>query len=427
MQLFLPPLCPAGASADFSDDASGFVVLTDVVPDAVLEMRYYSDYNFVGERISGYEEPCALLTREAAQALRAADDDALSRGYRLKIFDAYRPQAAVAHFRRWARTADTRMQRFFYPDLKKADLFARGYIAKRSGHTRGSSVDLTLLDMNTGKELDMGGGFDLFGPVSHADYAHLSAAQKKNRKMLRDIMTRHGFRPLRSEWWHFTLEKEPYPHRYFTFPVTCLRRKSASLDAAQAAQLRVARQTDQLALVSAAGGSEATFALYEKQGGIWRQLLVTPAYIGKNGLGKRAEGDNKTPTGCYRFTKAFGIAPDPGSRMPYTQIDETHYWVGDAASRLYNRFARITDGSFDTRKSEHLVDYGKAYRYCLNTSYNERGEPGKGSAIFLHCYPDNPYTGGCIAIPESTMKIVLRRVHENCLLLIDRPENLKTY
>ncbi|WP_300808965.1 M15 family metallopeptidase [uncultured Desulfovibrio sp.] len=415
----------AGATS-FSDDTSGFVMLTDAVPDAVLEMRYYSTYNFVGERIAGYEEPCALLTKEAAQALKAASDEFASRGYRLKIYDAYRPQAAVAHFRRWAGSPDTRMKRPFYPRLNKSELFARGYIATRSGHSRGSTVDLTLLDRKTGRELDMGGSFDLFDSVSRSDYTRLSAKQLHNRKLLRDVMIRHGFKPYRGEWWHFTLAKEPYPKTYFTFPVKQLPQTAGSLPAAQIAQLRAARQTNQLVITSI-DDAGATLALYEKQGGAWRRILAVPAYIGKNGLGKTAEGDKKTPTGRYRFTMAFGIAPDPGSRMPYTQVGREHYWVGDSASPLYNRFASSEDGTFDRQQSERLIDYEKPYQYCLNISYNEEGTPGKGSAIFLHCYSDNSYTEGCIAIPEDAMKRILRRVDKDCVLLIDRRENLQTY
>ena len=204
-----------------SNDASGFVLLTDAVPDVILEIRYYSTYNFVGDRIDGYEEPVALLTKEAAAALKAASDDFIAKGYRLKIYDAYRPQMAVSHFVRWAEdTADTRMKAYFYPDLTKDVLFPQGYIAAHSGHSRGSTVDLTLVDMQTGKELDMGGVFDFFGEISHPDYREISEAQYANRMLLREGMLAHGFKPLPEEWWHFTLENEPYPETYFTFPVS---------------------------------------------------------------------------------------------------------------------------------------------------------------------------------------------------------------
>ena len=198
----------------------GFVTLAEAVPDAILEIRYYSTYNFVGERIDGYEQPCALLSKEAAKVLKAASDDCVKRGYRLKIYDAYRPQRAVAHFVRWAADVDdVRMKAPFYPNLDKSVLFKQGYIAEHSGHSRGSTVDLTLFDMKTGKEVDMGGTFDWFGEESHPSYRGISAAQFKNRMLLREIMVAHGFKPLEEEWWHFTLANEPYPDTYFNFPV----------------------------------------------------------------------------------------------------------------------------------------------------------------------------------------------------------------
>jgi len=203
-----------------SDDASGFVLLTDAVPDAILEIRYYSTYNFVGDRIAGYDEPLAMLTKEAAEALAEVSDELDDMGYRLKIYDAYRPQMAVTNFVEWALDEDdTRMKEYFYPELEKDVLFSQGYIAEHSGHSRGSTVDLTLFDMNTEKEVDMGGTFDYFGELSHPDYKGITEEQFANRMLLRDVMVKHGFRPLPEEWWHFTLEDEPYPDTYFTFPV----------------------------------------------------------------------------------------------------------------------------------------------------------------------------------------------------------------
>ena len=203
-----------------SDDSSDFVLVTDVVPDAILEIRYYSTYNFVGDRINGYEEPLAFLTKEAAQALKEVSDDVKAKGYRLKIYDAYRPQMAVSHFVEWAKDADDiRMKPYFYPELEKDVLFPQGYIMEHSGHSRGSTIDLTLFDMNTEKELDMGGTFDYFGELSHPDYTDITEKQYANRMILRDAMMAHGFNPLAEEWWHFTLKDEPYPDTYFTFPI----------------------------------------------------------------------------------------------------------------------------------------------------------------------------------------------------------------
>jgi len=215
-----------------TDDFSQFVNLAEAVPDVILEIRYYSTYNFVGARVDGYEEPVALLTRQAADSLRAVSDDLMKQGYRLKIYDAYRPQCAVDHFVRWAADVnDTLMKPYFYPEVPRDKLFKLGYIAEKSGHTRGSTVDLTLFDMATEKELDMGGTFDWFGLESHPDYggdpdtgvykgnAQITAEQFHNRMILREAMMRHGFKPIGEEWWHFTLKNEPFPDTYFTFPV----------------------------------------------------------------------------------------------------------------------------------------------------------------------------------------------------------------
>ena len=225
------------AVAPAEEDNSQFVMLAEAVPDAILEVRYYSTYNFVGARVDGYEEPVALLTRRAADSLRAVSDEVMSRGYRLKIYDAYRPQKAVNHFVRWAAdVADTLMKPYFYPRVPKSELFSRGYIAAKSGHSRGSTVDLTLFDMRTGKELDMGGTFDWFGVESHPDFGgdpasqrhlrpdSLTAEQFAHRMLLRSAMLRHGFKPIPEDWWHFTLKDEPFPDTYFTFPVARIKK-----------------------------------------------------------------------------------------------------------------------------------------------------------------------------------------------------------
>ena len=219
------------------EDKTDFVLITDVVPDAILEIRYYSTYNFVGTRIDGYKQPVALMTRQAADSLKAVSDEVIKMGYRLKIYDAYRPQCAVDHFVRWAADVpDTLMKQYFYPDLDKSVLFEQDYIMAKSGHTRGSTIDLTLFDMATEKEVDMGGTFDWFGIESHPDFCGnpengtytdstsvygrtITAEQFNNRMILRRAMLNHGFKALDSEWWHFTLKDEPYPDTYFTFAV----------------------------------------------------------------------------------------------------------------------------------------------------------------------------------------------------------------
>ena len=221
-------------------DSSAFVNITDVVPDAILEIRYFSTYNFVGRRIDGYLEPVALMTKKAAEALRQVSEDLKAQGYRLKIYDAYRPQQAVDHFVRWASDLnDVLMKPYFYPELNK-NVLIPDYIASKSGHSRGSTIDLTLFDMKTEKELDMGGTFDWFGVESHPDFCGnpdtgkytggkspagrtLTAEQFEHRMILRRAMIRRGFMPLDTEWWHFRLKDEPFPNTFFNFPVKALK------------------------------------------------------------------------------------------------------------------------------------------------------------------------------------------------------------
>lgn len=202
-------------------DTRGFVLLSDYVPGIIQEIRYFSTYNFLGERVTGYEEPCAIATVELARALREVAGELNVQGYRLKVFDAYRPAGAVKHFVLWGvDDLDQRMKPFFYPQLEKQELFAKGYIASKSSHSRGSAVDLTLLDMKTGKEVDMGSPFDYFSEASHPDYDGVAPEQHENRMFLQKAMIRHGFEPIFCEWWHFSLKDEPYPDTYFEFPVS---------------------------------------------------------------------------------------------------------------------------------------------------------------------------------------------------------------
>ena len=203
-------------------DTSGFVLVTDVIPDALLEIRYYSAFNFVGARIDSYEAPVAYLTKETAFALKKASDALKKQGYVIEIFDAYRPQSAVDHFKRWAKDLDaTEMKPYYYPDVNKSELFSLGYIAEKSAHSRGAAVDLTIVEMMSGQELDMGSAFDFFGEISHSLHTEgLTETQINNRMILRRAMMANGFKPMAEEWWHFSLENEPYPNTYFDFPIT---------------------------------------------------------------------------------------------------------------------------------------------------------------------------------------------------------------
>ena len=198
----------------------GFVDAAAVVDGLVVDMRYFGDNNFVGERIDGYERPRCILSGPAANALAAVQRELEAQGLGLKVFDCYRPQRAVAHFVRWAqRIDDLKHKREFYPDVDKRDLFKEGYISDRSGHSRGSTVDLTLVRRADGRELDMGSPFDFFSPKSWPSDRSVSGEAQKNRARLAGAMTRGGFRSYDKEWWHFTLVEEPFPDTYFDFPV----------------------------------------------------------------------------------------------------------------------------------------------------------------------------------------------------------------
>lgn len=201
----------------------GFVYCAAVIPDIRTDLRYATPHNFVGEKIDGYLQPQCILTRQAAFALRDVQEELRPFGLGLKVFDAYRPQRAVEHFVRWAKNpGDTRMKAEFYPGVEKGTLFRDDYIAARSGHSRGSTVDLTIVSLrseSTGMELDMGTRFDFFGSESWPDHPAMTAQERANRFLLQVMMKKHGFRPYAREWWHFTLEAEPFPATYFDFPV----------------------------------------------------------------------------------------------------------------------------------------------------------------------------------------------------------------
>jgi D-alanyl-D-alanine dipeptidase len=234
---------PAPASA--AAPASEFVALSDVAPSILQDIRYATRHNFVGQRIDGYLEPTCILTRQAASGLRQAQAQVLRQGYTLKVYDCYRPQRAVDHFVRWAKDlADEKMKAEFYPNVEKDRLFEEGYIAEKSGHSRGSTMDLTLVKLPPRHQrpylpgeplkpcfapqdqrfpdnmVDMGTGYDCFDPLAHTDNPAITGAARTNRDLLRTAMTAAGFRNLPEEWWHYTLNGEPFPDTYFDFPVS---------------------------------------------------------------------------------------------------------------------------------------------------------------------------------------------------------------
>lgn len=198
----------------------GFSDVKKLIPDLEIDLRYLKQNNFVGKKIDGYQSEKAILSTAAARALMAVQEELTPYGLGLKFFDGYRPQRAVNHFVRWAKDVqDTLMKAQFYPKINKSDLFKKQYIATRSGHSRGGSIDLTLIDFNTCTALDMGSPYDFFGEISHLSYNNLTAEQLSNRKLLNSLMVKHGFRAYAQEWWHFTFNNEPFPNTYFDFVI----------------------------------------------------------------------------------------------------------------------------------------------------------------------------------------------------------------
>ncbi|MCK4562703.1 MAG: M15 family metallopeptidase [Flavobacteriaceae bacterium] len=190
------------------------------MPNLRSDLRYYGSHNFIGKPIDGYNAPKCLLTKEAAFALKKVQDELEKIGFGLLIYDAYRPQRAVDHFVRWAQDEnDTAMKVEFYPNIDKKDIFSRGYISAKSGHSRGSTVDLTIVSLKTRHILNMGSPYDLFDEVSSTEDKSITKNQRSLRMLLKRRMEKQGFKSYPKEWWHFTLEKEPYPDTYFDFPV----------------------------------------------------------------------------------------------------------------------------------------------------------------------------------------------------------------
>ncbi|MBV2226876.1 MAG: M15 family metallopeptidase [Sphingobacterium mizutaii] len=199
---------------------NSFVNLKELIPNLEIDLRYYGSHNFLGRPVKGYEANKVFISKEAGSALVQIQKELNAQGLGIKVFDAYRPQQAVNSFKEWALDiADTAAKKEFYPDVDKRNLFKLGYIAEKSGHSRGSTIDLTIINLKDKKELDMGTGFDYFGEPSHHDYSNLSPQQKANRKLLKDIMEKHGFKSIEEEWWHYTLKNEPFKDQYFDFKV----------------------------------------------------------------------------------------------------------------------------------------------------------------------------------------------------------------
>ena len=203
----------------------GFVLVRDCIPDVIEDLRYFTENNFMGEKVEGYNANAAILSEQAARQLKMAADEFREMGYVIKIYDAYRPQSAVDHFVNWAKTGNQKMKKEYYPTIEKRHLLSK-YIASKSGHSKGSTIDLTICYKDSKEEVDMGSHFDYFGPPSHTSFmgkypgGKVNETHNKNRMLLKKVMEKHGFTNYRNEWWHYTLNNQPYPNNYFDFLVT---------------------------------------------------------------------------------------------------------------------------------------------------------------------------------------------------------------
>lgn len=215
--LFFLIVCMSISSAQLPN---GFVYVQDFIPSIKVELRYYSTNNFIGRPVDGYLRDVAILSAKATEALKQIQLELKQENLSIMIYDSYRPQRSVNHFVKWAKNLhDTLNKKLFYPRVKKNELFDRGYIALKSGHTRGSTLDVTLIDLKTSKPLDMGSPYDFFGLESWVLNNKLTAKHRANRMQLQKIMLKYGFISYEKEWWHFTLKDEPFPNVYFDFPV----------------------------------------------------------------------------------------------------------------------------------------------------------------------------------------------------------------
>ena len=204
----------------YSQLPEGFGYILNEIPTIETELRYFGENNFIGKPIEGYRKPVLIVSSKAIIQLKKVQNDLQKQNLGLKVFDAYRPQRAVNHFVRWAKELnDTIQKSSYYPNVEKRNLFKEGYIASKSGHTRGSTLDLTIINLKTKEELDMGSPYDFFGKESWVNHQNLTYKQKENRQLLQQTMLKHNFRNYPQEWWHFSLRNEPFPNTYFDFPV----------------------------------------------------------------------------------------------------------------------------------------------------------------------------------------------------------------
>jgi D-alanyl-D-alanine dipeptidase len=411
--LCILPIVAVAAKTSMPDD---FVYLDEWIPALKIDLRYASTNNFIAAPIDGYVGARAVLTRPAAQALAKVQEDLERQGYGLLVLDAYRPQRAVTHFLRWMEdTTDQKAKHIFYPTIDKKDLRTRGFIAGRSGHSRGSTIDLTLVSKTSpDKELDMGTVFDFFGPESSTQYSALTPIQAQNRKRLREAIIKHGFVPYDKEWWHFSFKGEPYPNTFFDF---LANDQTKLLDRLGSTQIVVATAKDWRA-------KHGTLSTYERINGKWiKNIQSIPVILGKNGMAwgrgihpepmgvLKREGDGKAPAGIFDFGLAFGYTSTANTRMPYQGMEASNYCIDVKGSPLYNMIVDTRNVGIEAIKGStepmrlDLTNKGdQQYVKGLVIQQNPKNESGLGSCVFMHVWSQpNGITLGCTAMEASNL------------------------
>lgn len=355
--------------------------------DFVADLRYTTKNNFTGSKL--YPSSICCLQEDTAWKLTAANRELAKKGFRIKIWDAYRPLSVQKKM--WKLLPDSRYV---------ANPYKSG-----SRHNRGASVDVTLVDKN-GKELEMPSGFDEFSSIASRNHS-MSAAAAKNLKLLTDAMIKSGFKTIITEWWHFD------DAAYSAYPLLDVSQEMVSRRPLPVEELKCTGDSQQVILVtsSSTSSSKAMLAVYEKKNGKWLKVLPDiKAIIGKNGfkIAKR-EGDGCSPMGVFTIDTLFGWAPDPGFSLPYKPVTTDDYWVSSDKKELYNVWINKKNGP---DKSWTIFERLKIpeYKYAAVINYNIGPDriPGKGSAIFLHKTGSKAYTSGCTAVSEKDLLNVLK-------------------
>lgn len=419
-----------------------FVYLRSIDPSVQQEIRYASNHNFVGLPIDGYEASACILTRDAALALSKVQTELKKSSLSLKVYDCYRPQKAVDHFIAWSKQKDKQeMKAEFYPRVNKEDFFKLGYVAEKSGHTRGSTIDLTIVPEGsaqtkyyTGEKLvacyaprnqrfadnsiDMGTGYDCMDERAHADNKEINVQAYQHRQLLRSLMEQNGFIPYPSEWWHFTLKDEPYPHTYFDFNVSS--DSPASLQNLQASLQLLMVLTDDWNANSGFMQRYQRKSLQQNWQAIGKPIQVV---VGEHGLALgvdmqdshikgpiKKEGDLRTPMGIYKIGPAFGFAAqaDQTIKMPYMPLTTSTFCVDDIKSNYYNQIIDQTKLKSDWNSGEQMRTV-PVYKIGAVINYNhDQPVYGAGSCIFLHIWQNSTTgTAGCVAMDETKLKEVL--------------------